>query len=533
MPMRRRIFVQQIFQVWNALDMRKRLMVGAATLAMFIAVLAMSRIVAAPNMTLLYAGLEGPAAGQVVQALEARGVSYQVRGSSIFVPDSERDQLRMTLASEGMPANGSNGYELLDNLTGFGTTAQMFNAAYWRAKEGELARTMLASPNITKARVHIANTDSNPFQRDLRPSASVSVTAAGGVTPDQARALRFLVASAVAGLDPANVAIIDGAGKLISAEETNGTTFTDDRSESLKDRVTRLLEARVGHGNAVVEVSVETVTERESIRQRTLDPGSRVLLSSDTEESSNTSQNGAGAGVTVASNLPDGEASGGGDSSANTNQTRERMSYDVSETQREVIKAPGAVKRLSVAVLVNGVVTQDTDGTPSLQLRDPAELEALRELVASAVGYDETRGDVITLKTMLFEPVVPLGTEVSSGLFEMLPLDLMALVKLAIAATVALIMGLFVIRPILANRPIPMIPNPPLLEENPAALDGEIDESEVGLTAVTVVEDHPGQLPNAQTQEDAVERLRNLINERRDETVEVLRSWLDDEAEAQ
>lgn len=525
--------MQQIFKVWNALDMRKRLLVGAATLAMFIAVLAMSRIVGAPNMVLMYAGLESSAAGQVIQALEARGVSYQVRGSSIFVPDSQRDQLRMTLASEGMPANGSNGYELLDTLTGFGTTAQMFNAAYWRAKEGELARTILASPNVTKARVHIANTDSNPFQRDLRPSASVSVTAAGGVTPDQARALRFLVASAVAGLDPANVAIIDGAGKLISAEDSSGSALTDDKSESLKDRVTRLLEARVGPGNAVVEVSVETVTERESIRQRTLDPGSRVLLSSDTEESTNTSKNGAGAGVTVASNLPDGEAGASGDSSENTNQTRERMNYDVSETQREVIKTPGAVKRLSVAVLVNGMVSQGPDGTPSLQLRDTAELEALRELVASAVGYDETRGDVITLKTMLFEPVVPLGTEVSSGLFETLPLDLMSLIKLAIAAAVALIMGLFVVRPILANRPTPMMPDTPLLEQNPAALDGEIDESEAGLTALSLHEDQQGQLTHAQTQEDAVERLRNLINERRNETVEVLRSWLEDEAEAQ
>lgn len=526
--------MQQIVQVWNALDMRKRIMVGAATVAMFMAVLAMSRIASAPSMVLLYAGLESSAAGEVVQALEARGVSYEVRGTSIFVADGQRDRLRMTLASEGLPANGSNGYELLDNLTGFGTTAQMFNAAYWRAKEGELARTMLASPSISKARVHIANTDSNPFQRDLRPSASVSVSAAGGVTADHARALRFLVASAVAGLDPSDVAIIDGAGKLVSAEDSTGNTFTDDRSEGLKDRVTRLLEARVGPGNAVVEVSVETVTETESIRQRTLDPGSRVLLSSDLEESTNTSKNGAGAGVTVASNLADGEAEGGGDSSANTNQSRERMSYDVSETQREIIKAPGAVKRLSVAVLVNGVAGQDAAGDPTLELRDDAELEALRELVASAVGYDEERGDVITLKTMFFEPVSPMGTEASSSLFSMLPLDVMSLIKMAIAGAVATIMGLFVVRPILSKRALPPMPETALLGQSSAALDGEIDDRAEEPNALTIVDDQVERLPPDQTQsqEDAVERLRNLINERRDETVEVLRNWLEDEEEA-
>ncbi|MGH1355023.1 MAG: flagellar basal-body MS-ring/collar protein FliF [Thalassovita sp.] len=524
--------MQQILQIWNALDMRKRILVGAATVAMFMAVLAMSRIAAAPSMVLLYAGLESSAAGEVVQALEARGTTYQIRGSSIFVADDQRDQLRMTLASEGLPANGSNGYELLDNLTGFGTTAQMFNAAYWRAKEGELARTMLASPSVTKARVHIANTDSNPFQRDLRPSASVSVNATGGVTNDHARALRFLVASAVAGLDPADVAIIDGSGKLISAEDTSGNAFTEDRSEGLRDRVTRLLEARVGPGNAVVEVSVETVTERESIRERTLDPGSRVLLSSDSEESSNNSKNGAGAGVTVASNLPDGDAEGGGDSSATTSQSRERMNFDVSETQREIIRAPGAVKRLSVAVLVNGVIAQDAAGEPTLELRDPDELEALRELVASAVGYNEERGDVITIKTMLFKPVAPIGTEASSSLFSMLPLDVMSLIKMAIAGVIALIMGLFVVRPILSKRALPAMPAPPLLEERPPALDGEIDDAEDTPTALTVVDDQQGQLAQAQSQEDAVERLRTLINERRDETVEVLRNWLEDEEEA-
>lgn len=140
-------------------------------------------------------GLENGAAGEVVAALEQRGVAHEVRGTSIFVDSTQRDALRMTLAGEGLPTSSSRGYEILDGLSGFGTTSQMFDAAYWRAKEGELARTIVAHPAISSARVHLASTGSNPFQRDIRQSASVSITAqSGGITPKHARALRFLVA---------------------------------------------------------------------------------------------------------------------------------------------------------------------------------------------------------------------------------------------------------------------------------------------------------------------------------------------------
>ena len=161
----------------------------------------MSRMATAPTMTLLYSGLDSSAAGEVVQALEAKSVAYEIRGGSIFVSAAQRDELRMTLASDGLPANSSNGYELLDSLTGFGTTSQMFDAAYWRAKEGELARTIVSSPQIQSARVHIANPSSQPFKRQIAATASVTVTANGGtVATAQANGLRYLVASAVAGL---------------------------------------------------------------------------------------------------------------------------------------------------------------------------------------------------------------------------------------------------------------------------------------------------------------------------------------------
>ncbi len=542
--------MQQIVNVWTALDSRKRVVVALATIAMFAAVLALARMASAPGMSLLYAGLESGPAGDVVSALEQRGVTYDVRGGSIFVDSARRDELRMTLASEGLPANSARGYELLDGLSGFGTTSQMFDAAYWRAKEGELARTILAHPAVTSARVHIATTGSNPFQRDVKPSASVSIaTGAGGITSKHAKALRFLVASAVTGLSPEDVSIIDSDGGLIGAVEDVPTSTTDDRAEQMRQRVERLLEARVGTGNAVVEVSVDTITQSELVRERRIDPNSRVAISTDTEEVSSTSSDQGSGDVTVASNLPDGDAAQGDSSSSQGSETRERVNYEVSETEREITIMPGAIKRLSVAVLVNGTVATDASGAEVFEPRPDEELTALRDLVASAVGFDEQRGDVITIRTMQFEPAVPLGTEADASLFSGLAIDAMSLIKAAVLAFVALVLGMFVIRPVLM-RPVPAaLAQPAGMAGTTAdnatsgaaaeALTGEIDDGDYDPASMALVSSQDeirstgasGVPALSQSGEDPVERLRAMIGERQDETVEILRSWLEGEEE--
>ncbi len=212
--------MQNVISTWNGLTLRRRLVVAGATIAVFVAVLMLARLSGAPRMELLYAGLDGRAAGEVVAALDTRGIAYEVRGDSIFVDATARDALRMSLAGEGLPSAGGQGYELLDSLSGFGTTSQMFDAAYWRAKEGELARTILAVPQVRAARVHISQGPDDPFRRAVTPTASVTVTTAtGSLSEDQARALKHLVASAVAGMRPEDVQIIDTVGGLIAAAE--------------------------------------------------------------------------------------------------------------------------------------------------------------------------------------------------------------------------------------------------------------------------------------------------------------------------
>lgn len=545
--------LQQILSVWSALPPQRRVVVALATVAMFAAVLVLSRMASTPGMSLLYSGLEAGPAGEVISALEQRGTRYEVRGGAIYVNRNERDELRMTLASEGLPANNAAGYELLDSLSGFGTTSQMFDAAYWRAKEGELARTIASSPQVRAARVHISNPSSQPFRRDLKPTASVTVTpTAGSLSAGQARALKNLIASAVAGLSPEDVSVIDGqSGQILGADEfANGAGNGDDRAAELKQAVERLLAARVGYGNSVVEVSLETVTDRESIVERVFDPDSRVAISTDTEERTTSAEDAQGGGVTVASNLPEGDENGSAGSSTSQNsETRERVNFEVSETQREILRVPGAIKRLTVAVLVDGTTSIDAAGTEVFTPRSADELATLRELVASAVGFDEARGDVITLKSLAFEPVEAEGTAADASLTGNLNLDPMFIIQLAVLSVVILVLGLFVVRPILTSAPalaagaLPApasrqsegIGNQPSAVPSLPALTGEIDNSGFAAPTMAVVSDFdfPDEnsgLPamSGSGGRDPVKRLRELIEERQDETVEILRSWMED-----
>ncbi|MFC5739716.1 flagellar basal-body MS-ring/collar protein FliF [Sinirhodobacter huangdaonensis] len=539
--------MQQLTTVWGNLDARRRIIVLGATALVFAAVLALSGLTARPDMGLLYAGLDGAKAGEVISALEQRAVAYEVRGDSIYVEAPKRDALRMTLAAEGLPATGGAGYELLDSLSGFGTTSQMFDAAYWRAKEGELARTILANPAIRAARVHIAPPAGVSFRTQSRPTASVTVTTgAGGLTPPQAKALKYLIASAVAGMTPEDVSVIDTASGLVAAGDETPATLGEDRAAMLRRNIERLLEARVGYGNAVVEVAVETVTEREAITERRIDPTSRTVISTDTAESSNKADESKTGGVSVASNLPDGQGANGGNSQRQGNETRERTNYDLSETTREIVRNPGDVKRITVAVLVDGTEGKDASGQITVVPRSEDEIAALHDLVASAVGFDAARGDVITLRSMAFQPIAETGAMATAGMLGGgAPLDLMLLIEIAALVLVVVVLALFVVRPALAPR-IAMPPRsglPAPLSAQPGAapaLIGEISgdeapEREMELVADFGTSDLPVPISmasafggqTAELEDDPVARLKRLIGQRQAESVEILRGWMD------
>lgn len=481
---------------------------------------ALVRAATTPAMALLYSGLDSTAASGVIEGLEREGVLYEVRNRAIYVPINVRDRVRITLAGQGLPATGEAGYELLDDLSGFGTTSEMFDAAFWRAKEGELARTILASSRVIRARVHIGQTSRRPFEREVPMTASVTIsTSSGALSRQQAEAIRYLVSSAIAGLASQNVSVIDQEnGVILRSGEENAETGAGEparQASVLKRSVERLLEARVGPDSAVVEVSLETIRDSETIRERVLDPTGQVVIHTDTEDSSQASEGDVNA-VTVASNLADGDVEGaGGDSTRQSSSTRERVNYEVSEVVRERVRPPGDVRRISVAVMVDGVREEAADGTIQWSPRPDEELAALQDLVKSAVGFDEARGDIVTIQSLEFSDPPAAGTVVEAGFMDLLSVNAMALIQIATLGIVALMLGLFVVRPILRIEDTPLV---------------TVDESASieAPEAIEVVSAGAAEALDLEAADiDQIEELRAVVDDAPDDAVRLLRNWLE------
>jgi flagellar M-ring protein FliF len=251
-----------------------------------------------------------------------------------------------------------------------------------------------------------------------------------------------------------------------------------------------------------------------------LDPEGRVAIHSDVQESSESSEGGPGSAVTVASNLPDGDANGaaGGGSKSSSTETRERTNYEVSEVLRERVRRPGEIRRIGVAVLIDGVTAPGPDGAPVWEPRPEEELQALRELVESAVGFDEARGDVVTIRSMRFARSPDLGTTAEAGAGDFLRANASTLLQTAILAGVALLLGLFVLRP-LFTRP----PEPVLVEAGASeALEGpEPIESQLAVASEAV---DPSVIDR-----DRLAALRSAAEERSEAAAALLAAWLEND----
>ena len=545
--------MQKMKDYWSARNRVQRLTLIGAFFGALLAVLGFAWLAGRAPMALMYSGLDPAQAGAVVAEIDRRGVPYEVRGESIWVAAADRDRLRMDLAAQGLPAAGGSGYELLDGMPGFGTTSPMFDAAYWRAKEGELARTILALPNVKAARVHLAVPTSRGYRRENAGTASVTVTTTGvPVSREQARSLQFLVSSGVAGMAPDAVTVIDSAKGVISPGDEAGGS---DRETEMKANVQRILEAHVGPGNAIVELHLDVNSEREQVTEQHYDPKERALISEEVEETSDQSSNASQGAVTAASNLPDNGAQNSGDQSkANRSESRQRSNYEVSQVTREVLRQPGTVKRLTVAVLVNGLRQAGADGKTVEAPRSEAELGAIRELVASAVGFDEARGDQLTVKSLPFADLSGDGTLAERGGW----LDRLALndlARLGLVGLFALGIALVLLRPALKARIAGTLTGPSAVPALTAALPApdalpavpaeaalpDFAPAPFALPMASAL-DGGGGLPQlsfatpdfsfegvgtgAPAADGAVERLRDLMRSRHEESVKLLSAWI-------
>lgn len=526
--------MQGLVSVWSTLTPAKRVMLIGAVAATIAFFTILARTASSPNMALLFTGLDGQSAGGVVAALDKMNTPYEIRGEAIYVPAAKRDEIRMTLAGEGLPEQGQAGYELLDKLNGFSTTSDMFDATYWRAKEGELARTILATPGVRAARVHIATQHAGPFTRNApAPTGVVTVTmGASPLAPAQAQAIRFLVASSVPGLAPEGVAVIDSArGVVLSPGDSNSLageqTDVDAREKRIEKNIVDLLNARVGAGNARVKVALDLDMEHEQVSEHTFNPDSRVITGKETTEVTETSKGGAGGAITVASNLPEGDAGAAGSngSSSQRTETKETIKYDTSEVKRQSEKLPGSIRRMSIAVFVNQIAEEPTEEGAAPVMRTPEEIATLKALVADAAGFDEKRGDTLTIEALPFKPLTTDGVLAKANPFgDFIGRHLMDIIKIAILALVTLILGLFVVKPLIASKGAVVAEALPMHAEVDAA-----PETETAAATLTTME--PVQsLPAAETA--PLETLKTLAATKTDQTANLIKAWLETSEDA-
>jgi flagellar M-ring protein FliF len=514
--------------------------------------------VTAPQMSPVFTDLSPEDSAAIVKDLERQGIAYELKsdGAIVMVPRDKMTRIRMKLAEGGLPKGGGVGYEIFDKSDTLGATSFVQNINHLRALEGELARTIKAIDRVQAARVHLVLPERPLFSRDkVEPSASIVLRVRGALEASQVRAIQHLIASAVNGLKPQRVSVVDEAGNLLADGAASGPDTAvgglgQERQASferrLKDQIESIVSSVVGPGRARVQLSAEFDFNRITETFDKYDPEGRVLRSSQTREESSATGNQEGQ-VTVGNELPGGAAGQQGQQGQGqqaqaqrdaSKKSEEIVNYEISRTTKTEVTEGGRVKRVSAAVLVDGSYAKNDKGDVVYQPRSKEELDRIAALVRTAIGFDQKRGDQIEVVNLRFAeaPAAPIA-EPSAGFLSFLQFtkdDIMRGIELVVMAILALVVMLFVVRPLvrriltpdeprafapaapgsiaIAEQPAhPALPSAPM-NAAPSQASRMIDMAQV----------------QGQVHAQSIQKVGELAQQNPNETVAIVRQWLQD-----
>ncbi len=530
----------------------------AAAMLLILAFLAL-RGGSSDHMALLYSDVDVREASQIVDQLDKAHIAHEVGpdGTRVSVPASDVPRARLLLAKEGLPSGGSIGYEIFDR--GDSLTASQFqqSISQTRAMEGELVRSIRMISGVRGARVHLVLPKREPFSRDRQEAqASVVLTMAGAARMDREgiQSVLNLVASAVPGLRPQNVGIIDSRGNLLARAGDTQTDqaggFAAELRISTEQRLSRavedMLERSLGAGRVRVETAVEMNYDQVRETQEKFDPDSKVERSTQNNTSTNKTTETAPSNVSVANNLPNADA-GTGPAGSQEQRSEETTNFEIGKTTRTVVRDQPLINRISLAVLVDQVAVKGADGNTTWQDRTPDELKRIGALARTAVGFDEKRGDkveVVSLRFMDADPAAETPKPTVLGL-AVDKADLLKFGQTGLLALVALLALLFVLRPMVMR----LTANPALLTEGGTAAAGGLTLGGPGQRALTMAGGSGGTLAiagpdGAEADESMVSlgsiegaikasslrQVADLVDKHPEESLAVMRGWMVKEA---
>ena len=518
------------------------------------------------RMALLYAELDLREAGQIAEQLDRQHIAHQIGagGSEILVPAGDVAQARLLLARDGLPSGGSIGYEIFDR--GDGLVANQFQQSInqARALEGELSRTIRLIAGVRGARVHLVLPRREPFQRNQQDAqASVLITTAGSgrIDHEGVQAILTLVAAAVPALRPQSISIIDNHGNLLARAgeplgESAAAASADEMRRATEQRLSRavedMLERSLGPGRVRAEAAVEMDFDEVHETQEKFDPEGQVVRSTQSVTDNNKSTETAAA-TTVQNNLPNADAGGTGNGSQDARQ-EETTNYEIGKTVHTLVRDHPQIRRISLAVLVDGADEKTDKGEIRWRERTPEELQRIAALVHGAIGFDEKRGDHVEVVNMRFANEEQAAEPASLFGLRMEKTDVMRLAQTGLVGVLGILALLLVLRPMMlrltrlpelgsAAAELAIAGGGAAAGMEQGALPGATDAAASGMPRLTGPQSSAGRsgpddrdaminLSNieGQIRASSIRKIADLVEKHPEQSLSIVRGWIQEAA---
>lgn len=529
----------------------KLVLFAGLALALIIFIFSVSTRMGTVDMQPLYNDLDPVDANEIVARLEVANIPYRLEkeGKSLLVASGESGRVRILLAEAGLPRGGSSGYELFDKDEGLGTSSFKQNITKIRALEGELAKTIMSIAGIRNARVHLVLPERQLFSEEKQaPSASVFLRLSSSTTlaKSQVMAIQYLVASAVPELKTNAVSIIDNNGNLIAHAQENqegaGDASTNEDMRSayqtrLSSELKTLLESTLGVGKVRLQTNVDMDFDQVSTNTETFDPEKSAVRSSQTVTEDNQTTNPTKT-VSVENNLPENQGQQSESAAQDlSRRSEETLNYEVSKQITSQVRQSGVVRKLSVAVVVDGMYDTNDKGERTYKPRTPEELEKIATIVKSAVGYDEERGDKVEVINMQFISFADEAMAEEVTLLDQIDVNnYVKIIETLVLSFIGLLVIFLVIRPLMQK----------VLESVPEITGGETSDQLLAAAGITPALEGPtgkaiagsrqdnadsGDMINidsikGQIRTSSIKRVGEIIEQHPEEALNIIRGWI-------